>query len=246
MERYKSGLTGKGSQTKTPDFDFKKPQFSKKCINLPTIKELDSDHIARKYLEKRKIPEKYFSELYFCEKFKEWTNTQKHTFDNLNNDEPRIIIPLKYEGKVFGFQGRSLKKESKIKYITIIIDSTKPKIYGLDDVKKDSLVYITEGPFDSTFISNAIAMCGADLDIRKCDIKYPVWIYDNEPRNNEILQRIDKTISRGDSVVIWPSVIKEKDINDMVLSGLNVEDVIKSNTYSGLEAKLKFTNWKKA
>lgn len=245
MERYKKGLTGKGSQTKAPEFKFEKPKFTKKSFNLPTIKELNKEHLARQYLEQRNIPEEYFGELYFCQKFKEWTNTQKYTFDNLDNEEPRIIIPLKYEGTIFGFQGRSLRKNSKIKYITIILDDTKPKLYGIDKIRKDAPVFITEGPFDSTFIPNAIAMCGADANISNWGIGNPVWIYDNEPRNREILQRISKTIDSGDSVVIWPSHIKEKDINDMVLSGLDVKSVIESNIFSGLEAKLKFTNWKK-
>lgn len=245
MERYKNGLTGKRSQTKTPELKFEKPVFSKRKFDLPKISELNKEHLARKYLEDRKIPQEYFSELYYCEKFKEWTNTQKYTFESLKNDEPRIIIPLVHEEKIFGFQGRSLNKQSKIKYITIILDEEQPKIYGLDKVRRDATVYITEGPFDSTFIRNSIAMCGADVHIGDCGIGTPVYIYDNEPRNREIVQRIGRTIDSGNSIVIWPSHIKEKDINDMVLSGLDVQSVIESNTYSGLEAKLKFTNWKR-
>ena len=245
MERYKNGLTGKRSQTKTPELKFEKPVFSKRKFDLPKISELNKEHLARKYLEDRKIPQEYFGELYYCEKFKEWTNTQKYTFESLKNDEPRIIIPLVHEEKIFGFQGRSLNKQSKIKYITIILDEEQPKIYGLDKVRRDATVYITEGPFDSTFIRNSIAMCGADVHIGDCGIGTPVYIYDNEPRNREIVQRIGRTIDSGNSIVIWPSHIKEKDINDMVLSGLDVQSVIESNTYSGLEAKLKFTNWKR-
>ena len=245
MERYKNGLTGKRTQTKTPELKFEKPVFSKRKFDLPKISELNKEHLARKYLEDRKIPQEYFGELYYCEKFKEWTNTQKYTFESLKNDEPRIIIPLVHEEKIFGFQGRSLNKQSKIKYITIILDEEQPKIYGLDKVRRDATVYITEGPFDSTFIRNSIAMCGADVHIGDCGIGTPVYIYDNEPRNREIVQRISKTIDSGDSIVIWPSHIKEKDINDMVLSGLDVQSVIESNTYSGLEAKLKFSNWKR-
>lgn len=245
MERYKNGLTGKGSQTKTPEFKFEKPNFSKKSFDLPTIEELNKEHLARQYLEKRKIPKEYFRDLYFCQNFKEWTNAQKHTFDNLDNDEPRIIIPLTYNGKIFGFQGRSLNKNSKIKYITIIIDDKFPKIYGIDKIKKEEKTYVTEGPFDSTFIRNSIAMCGADADVSKWGISDPIWIYDNEPRNREIVNRISKTIDRGQKVVIWPNDINEKDINDMVLSGHDVQKMIELNTYQGLEAKLKFTNWKK-
>jgi hypothetical protein len=126
-----------------------------------------------------------------------------------------------------------------------MLNDDAPKIYGLDQVQKTETVYITEGPFDSTFIRNAIALCGADGDIDKWGIGDAVWIYDNEPRNSEILSRISRAIENGQKVVIWPSTIKEKDINDMVLSGLDVQNVIESNIYSGLEAKLKFTAWKK-
>jgi hypothetical protein len=126
-----------------------------------------------------------------------------------------------------------------------MINDDAPKIYGLDEVQKNETVYITEGPFDSTFIRNSIALCGADGDVGKWGISNRVWIYDNEPRNGEIHNRIEKCISNGEKVVIWPSSIKEKDINDMVIAGLNVQSVIELNTYSGLEAKLKFTTWKK-
>ena len=126
-----------------------------------------------------------------------------------------------------------------------MLDEDAPKIYGLNTIDKNETVFITEGPFDSTFIRNAIAMCGADADVDRWGISNPVWIYDNEPRNREILSRIERTINSGAKVVIWPDNIDDKDINDMVMSGLNVQSVIESNIYSGLEAKLKFTTWKK-
>ena len=126
-----------------------------------------------------------------------------------------------------------------------MLDEDEPKIYGLDNIRKDASVYVTEGPFDSTFIRNSIAMCGADADVSRWGIIDPVYVYDNEPRNREIVNRIDKCISRGQRVVIWPSNIKEKDINDMVLARHDVQSLVESNTYSGLEAKLKFTEWKK-
>ena len=181
---------------------------------------------------------------YYAEKFKKFANSLKPTFESETHDEERIIIPLYYEKNLIGFQGRSLGS-SKVKYITVMLDDDAPKIYGLDNIRRDAPVYVTEGPFDSTFIRNAIAMCGADADISRWGISNPVWIYDNEPRNREITNRISKTIDSGQSVVIWPESIDDKDINDMVMSGLDVQSVIESNTYSGLQAKLKFNTWKK-
>ena len=154
---------------------------------------------------------------YYAEKFKEWTNSLQPIFDSTEKDEPRIIIPLFYQDTLVGFQGRALGP-SKIKYITVMLNDNAPKIYGLDELQKDKTIYVTEGPFDSTFISNAIALCGADGDLSKWGISNPVWIYDNEPRNTEIVSRISRTIDRGEKIVIWPSSIKEKDINDMVFN----------------------------
>ena len=126
-----------------------------------------------------------------------------------------------------------------------MLDENAPKIYGLDNITTKDTVYVTEGPFDSSFIRNAIAMCGADADVSRWGISDPVWIYDNEPRNREILSRIERNINNGERVVIWPTNIGEKDINDMVLAGLDVQSLVESNVYKGLEAKLKFTNWKR-
>ena len=167
-------------------------------------------------------------------------------FDNLKQDSPRIIIPfLDKEGNLFGYQGRSLAPKAKLRYITIMLDEEQPKIFGLDRVKEDKPVYIVEGPFDATFLENSVAMAGSDADVRTFGWSNYIWIFDNEPRNREIVARISKVIDRGDKVVIWPKKIQQKDINDMVLAGHNVQDVVDSNVYSGLEATLKFNDWKK-
>jgi predicted RNA-binding Zn-ribbon protein involved in translation (DUF1610 family) len=237
FEKFKEGNTGKNFTTEAPILHFEAPKFKSK-LDLPKASE---NPVAKAYLEKRKLNSNNY---YYAERFKEWTNSLRPTFDFVGKDEPRIIIPLFYQNTLVGFQGRALGS-NKVKYITIMLTDDAPKIYGLDEIKKDTPVYITEGPFDSTFISNSIALCGADGDVGKWGISDAVWIYDNEPRNTEILSRISRVIEMGQKVVIWPSTIKEKDINDMVLSGLNVQSVIESNTYSGLEAKLKFTTWKK-
>jgi transcription elongation factor Elf1 len=252
MERYKNGTTGRNSNTPEPHFNFQKPIFPKKIenckVDLPSIAELNTEHSAKVYLQKRKIPEKFFDELYYCKNFKAWTNEKKYTFETTDYDEPRIIIPLINKGELFGFQGRSLNKNSKVKYITIILNEHHPKIYGLDRINWDEPVYVTEGPFDSMFIDNAIAMVGADIDkmffLSNFETNF-VMVYDNEKRNKQIVDRIEKAINTQFPVVIWPSDVKEKDINDMVLSGLDVNNMLKLNTYSGLEAKAKLISWKR-
>ena len=237
MEKFKGGFTGRNFVAEEPEFKFEAPKFKRK-LKLPKASEYPK---SSGYLTARKLDP---SKFYYAEHFKKFANSLKPTFDDTKHDEERIIIPLYYEKNLIGFQGRSINP-SPVKYITVMLDDDAPKIYGLDNIRRDAPVYVTEGPFDSTFIRNAIAMCGADADVSRWGISNPVWIYDNEPRNREITNRISKTIDSGQSVVIWPESIDDKDINDMVMNGLDVQSVIESNTYSGLEAKLKFTTWKK-
>jgi len=250
MERFKEGLTGKGYQTPTPTFNFSTPVFKPKTINnLQKISELEEDHPARIYLEERKITN--LDIFYYCPKFKEWANSRKRgAFDNLRGDSPRIIIPIiDTAGEFAGFQGRSLNPTAKLRYITIMFSSAALKVYGCDKVDYQKTVYVTEGPFDSLFLDNAIAMLGADVDTQKLAGTFRgstfVFVLDNEPRNKEIVSRYQKIIKEGHPIVIWPSSIEQKDINDMVLVGLNPQEIVNNNTYQGLQAQVKFNEWKK-
>ena len=238
LEKFKEGHTGRNFVSEEPVFEFKKPVFKKK-LDLPKASENDD---ARKYLEDRKLnPEKF----YYTNKFKEWTNTKKQTFDSTYRDEPRIIIPMYDKHKNFiGFQGRSLTPNS-VKYITVMLEDEAPKIYGLETIDEKLPIYVVEGPFDSTFINNSVALCGSDGDLGYLEGSDIILVYDNEPRNREIVGRIERCIDRNQKVVIWPNGIIEKDINDMIIAGHDVMSMIKSNTYSGLEAKVKFNIWKK-
>ena len=242
MEKFKEGFAGgSGFVVEAPEVfkKVKKPVFKEKKIDLPKASEVK---VAREYLENRKLDATKF---YFAKNFEEWAKKQKPTYNATGRDESRIIIPMYNEDKtLIGFQGRSLGPNS-VKYITVMIKDDAPKIYGLDQIDNEKPIYIIEGPFDATLVQNAVAMCGSDLDIRSFGWSDYIYVYDNEPRNREIVNRIAKTIDRGDKVVIWPTSVEEKDINDMVLGGQNIMSVLESNTYSGLQAKVKFNNWKK-
>ena len=245
FEKFKEGHTGKNFVTSTPEEVFQnikevKRKFKKKIkIDLPSAFDVLS---SQSYLHGRAIFE---GDFYYARRFKEFVNTIKPKFfDDLSFDDSRIIIPLVKDSELIGIQGRSLGPSS-VKYITVMLNDDAPKLYGFDEIDEKEPIYIVEGPFDSTFLDNSIAMVGADLDIGSFGWSNYIWVFDNEPRNREITDRISKTIDRGDKVVIWPSNIHEKDINDMVLGGHQVKDVVKYNTYQGLEAKLNFTTWKK-
>jgi len=238
MEKFKEGHTGKNFVVEEPVFEFKKPVFKKK-LDLPRASEIPA---AKEYLERRKIDPTQF---YFTNKFKQWVNTQKKTFDSTVKDESRIIIPMyDTERNLIGFQGRSLGPNS-VKYITVMLNEEAPKVYGMDRIDTEKSVYVVEGPFDSTFVNNSIALCGSDGDLEYLKTYDLIYAYDNEPRNKEIVGRVERCIRDNKRVVIWPRNIVEKDINDMALAGHDIMDILNINTYSGLEAQIQFNNWKK-
>ena len=235
IEKYKAGFTGKNFVVEAPKFEIEKPTFREK-VNLPKASE---NKEANQYLINRKLNPDLF---YYAEDFSYWVNTI--TYEPNLNKEPRIVIPLFYKKKLIGCQGRAINP-SPIKYITVMFNDDAPKVYNLDYVDLNKTVYVLEGPFDSSLIKNSIAMCGADVDLESLNIHHPVYVYDNEPRNKEIHSRMSRVISKGYEIVIWPENIQQKDVNDMILSNIDVQNVILENTHKGLEAQLKFNFWKK-
>ena len=244
FEKFKEGHTGKGYVTETPEDIFSKfdskPVFKPRVsVDLPGAFDVDR---SKSYLHRRGI---FDGQFYYAENFQEYVNTLlPNTFADPKYGEERIVIPLVRDGTLIGLQGRALSS-NPIKYLTIMLEEDAPKIYGLDTINKELPVYVVEGPFDSTFLDNSVALCGSDGEVGDLERDILVFVYDNEPRNKEIVRRIGDCIERGERVVIWPSGIREKDINDMVLAGHDVKKLVECNTYSGLEAKLKFTTWKK-
>ena len=215
---------------------------------VKTVSRLSSEHPVRKYMQMRKIPEERWDELRLVNKFYTFVNRLiPNKFPRVEEDHPRLIIPF-YDktGKLTGFQGRAFGSE-KPKYITIMLDETAPKLYGLDKVNLTEKIYVVEGPIDSMFIDNSIAMAGADATKLPSNGDY-VFVYDNEPRNPEIVKRMQKHIDNNDTVVIWPDNVGEKDINDMIIAGkskLEILDIISKSTHKNLSAKMRFTEWKK-
>ena len=245
LERYKKGAPA----TPKPQFDFK-PAFEDRTIldDLKSIKELDDEHPAKQYVVGRKIPSEFYDKLYFCDKFGALVNKVKpKTYGD--KDHPRLVIPF-YDttGKLFAFQGRAFGKEQP-KYLTIKLDENKQKVYGLERINFQNQVFIVEGPIDSLFIDNCLAAGGADLFLKnKISNENITYIFDNEPRNKEIVKRMYKVIEQNFNVVIWPEDLQLKDVNDMIMSGLTkieLQDIISNNTYSKLSALTKLNYWKK-
>jgi len=253
LERYTSG-TSKYNSHKTPETPTEKVELLEDNIlsGLKRLDQLDESHPAIKYLIKRQIPRDKWYLLYFTPKFKAYTNSVTPKFQEPIRDEhPRMIIPFfTSAGKCFAYQARAYGSEEP-KYYTIKVDETQEKIYGLDRVDYSKRIYVVEGPIDSLFLPNALAVSGASFDtdtIRQL-LTTATIVMDNEPRNKDIVKQLSKYIDVGYSVCMFPETIAQKDINEMILDGKmtakQIVEVININTFSGIEAKLRFSTWRK-
>jgi len=247
LERYKKSAPA----TPKPTFEFEPVKFKDQTIldDLKTIEDLPENHPARLYCDNRKIPKKYFDILYLCDKFMTLVNKVKPNTYKVTKDHPRLIIPFfDTTGKLFAFQGRAFGNEQP-KYLTIKLDEGKQKVYGLERINFQEQVYITEGPIDSLFIDNCLAAGGADLFLKnKIPNEQITYIFDNEPRNKEIVNRMYNVIEKDYNVVIWPDDIQLKDVNDIIKSGVSkkqLKEIISINTHRKLSAMTKLNYWKK-
>lgn len=257
LERYKSGESG-FSNFKEPTFNVPSPRFDKLakskifehaefCDKLPT------EHFCVTYLKNRRIPEAFYKDLLFTQHYKKFIDTLVPNHGKKIVDDARVIIPFYDEyNNLIAVSGRALETSDKtLRYITIRTNNSEKKlVFGMDRVSVHEPIYIVEGPLDSLFIKNCVASGDANLITVAENISAgkKVLVFDNEPRNKEIVKMIQDAIKLNHNVVIWPNNIEGKDINEMVMNGISpneIDRVISSNTFNGLQAQTKFVFWKK-
>ena len=251
MERYKAGETGK-RKTKEPEFKFETPKFKPKktTIDLPSIESLPKEHYAKVYCAGREIPQQFMDKIFYAEDFKKWAlSVCQVDYSTLRQSEPRLVIPFfDKDNQLIGAQGRALR-ESKVRYVTVKVYENAPKVFGLERWNSDQHTYLVEGPIDSLFLPNCLAMAGADMsDLSILDKDKTTLIFDNEPRNFQIARSMVKSLQDGWKIVVWPNSITCKDINDMVLTSIKdarLVEIINTNTYSGQRGEWEVKSWKK-
>lgn len=256
MERYKAGETGNNSfkQVTTiapPRFDKLNTdityQNAERCDKLP------DNHFCIQYLKNRRIPQDYYKLLYYTDNYKQFVSEVYPQVDKEITADKRLVIPFYDQyNSLIALSGRALEvSDYKLRYVTLRTNESEDKlIYGMDRVNTNETIKIVEGPIDSLFLQNCVAAGDANLSLVAKSISSgkKVLIFDNEPRNKDIVRMMQDAIKIGHDVVIWPNTIAQKDINEMIMAGqtkVEIESIISSNTFSGLQAQTKFVFWKK-
>ena len=221
-------------------------------LQLPLVSDLPDDHPAKIYIKSRKLPDYPF---YFAEQFYKFSSQFNDEFSSTKKDEPRVIIPF-FDRKrnIFAYQGRALSEKAKQKYITVKIKPNAPLLFGAETIDVEKPMILVEGPLDSLFIPNCIASVNASLSatakwflggINKSPDSLTL-VLDNENRNKAVIKEYEKAIESGFKLVIWPKTVSQhKDINAMIMNGLDPISIIKKNTYQGLRAEIQLNEWKK-
>lgn len=247
LEKYSEGQT----VTKSPELVFEEPKFltkEEKLLDklLDRLDTLLEENEGVQFCKKRQIPIEKYNQIYYISNVRDIVQLNDKYKESIKGEEPRIVLPFFDEDRqLTGVTCRALRGEA-LRYITVKIKDDVPLIFGLNDVNLEKPVYVVEGPIDSLFLSNSIAVAGSSLskssNLVNADL---IFVYDNQPRNKEVCKLIERSINAGHKLVIWPQHIQEKDINDMVLAGHNVKKIVENNVWKGLAAKAKFIAWKR-
>ena len=249
METYKETVGVTQTPKKIEEPEFSSSQFTQTKISpylsAKPLLSLKEDHPAYLYVLGRKIPFERLESLYYVPKFFKWASQWKEELSSIKNDHPRLIIPFKDKsGTDIGFSARCFGPEAN-KYIMMKFDpdSEVRLQYGMEQIDWTENIYCVEGPIDSMFIKNCVASCNAALHTVECA---DILIYDNQPRNHEVVSLMQKGVESGKGVVVWPDWFSHKDINEAVMKGEeDIQNLIDEHTYYGLELKLRFSQWRK-
>jgi hypothetical protein len=257
LERYSNGENGRAHAR--PEFEFKAPVFQPQTLPpesnlldqlLQRVDALPDDHEVRKFCRQRQIPVDQLHRLYFIDDIKRIEVLHERYRNTIQTHEPRLVIPF-YDAnkKLIGVSCRGMRGET-LRYITVRIDETAPLVFGLDTLKTSEPMYVCEGPIDSLFLSNCIAVGGTGfgkMEQLGLDKNNLTVILDNQPRNSEVCKIYQKLIRDGYKILMWPEYTTAKDINELVLGtpNLNVRTFVNINSFRNLTAQLKFDSWKR-
>mgnify|MGYP003651185446 FL=1 len=222
-------------------------------LGAERIDRIPKNHVVHRFINDRQIPDETLSRLYYVHDDKVLEKVDPRYRDRIRGNQPRVVLPfINRDKELVGIAARAINSSTQMRYLAFRLNENAPMIFGLDRIKRNSRdsIYVVEGPIDSLFLNNAIAVGGSDFSKLASEVRKDkcVIVFDNEPRNREIVKKMKHIIDEGYRICIWSESIKQKDINDMILAEIpasDIEELINRNTYSGLQAMTAFNAWKR-
>lgn len=250
LSKKKEKPTLEQLQSKTSSVDMGKLQgiVSLKKYATPLKDVEDKDVID--YCKERNFTENHYNKLYYTDNFGQFNKDMGADKKYHKGNEGRIIIPFFKDGKLIGWQGRSIGGNERIKYIIVSLGIDDNLLYGVDDINEAKWILVTEGALDSLFLDNCIAVNG----LNKFDNEYTqqrknnvILVLDNEKRNKQVSKEVKKLIDKGYRIYYNKGNLKGKDINDyFTLNDISKEYMMQDildNNEQGLLAKLNYVKY---
>jgi len=164
----------------------------------------------------------------------------------------RLCIPFyNSDGQITYYQTRALYKKDEIdkpKYLSKM--HGEKAVFGMHNVDPElDHLFIFEGPIDSMFVKNGIAMAGISLSEKQEEELKPfifhnkIWVLDNQLDNKDVKKKLTQLVEQGEKVFIWPKKYKDfKDLNEICqkykLDQISPKFFI-DNSVDGVEALMK-------
>lgn len=217
------------------------------------LSELEDTHPAVIYAKSRQIPEYRYPEIGYAQNWAKFVcELDPAQLEKKLPTDARLVFIMKTKmQRTIGVQGRAIDPEAKTRFSTVKFDDFEQKSYGLDRINEKLPVFVTEAIIDSLFLDNSLAIVGGDVTeslLEGLDRTQVYLALDNEPRHKDTVNRMEKAIRLGINVCFWKIDSSLKDINAMVLAGIDRHDImdnIKSNSLRGLAAQMKLKTWRK-
>jgi hypothetical protein len=253
LEGFKKDVQGETKGQEKKKKTVRGSDFLERKLGAVRLDRIPNNNSVYRFIKERKIPDAVHERLYVIYDEKNLERIDKKYKGRIHGNDSRLILPFcDRSGRLVGIAARATNASSSLRYLAFKIEEDAPMIFGLDYLKRNARepIYVVEGPIDSLFLPNAIAVGGADFSKLDQEVRKDkcVIVFDNEPRNPEIVKRMKKIIAAGYKICIWPETIKEKDINDMILEGkdsVEIVNLINKNTFSGLQATASLNEWKR-
>ena len=176
-------------------------------------------------------------------------NRPKSLYVSLNDKthKNRVIIPFyNVNGKVSHYQSRKISNDHTPKYLSKT--NSEKTLFNVDKLKTPDHIFIFEGPIDSFFVKDSVAVAGIQDTSRLCFtdsqqsqldgfvLSKKIWVLDNDTTGRD---KSKKLLERDECVFIWPRQLKQfKDINELCVRTKRDEvkrEFILDHSYCGMK-----------